>query len=65
MPHIQQVISTGRSAVGELSVGPLTHKPTVILGYPVRSNLGAVVGVLAMGLDLSQLQSTFATVCPG
>ena len=27
----------------------------------MRSNVGAVVGVLAMGLDLSQLQSTFAT----
>jgi len=59
MPHVQQVIATGGAAVSELSVGPLTHKPTIILGYPVRSNLGAVVGVLAMGLDLSQLQSTF------
>ncbi len=59
MPHIPQVISTGRPVTSELSVGPLTHKPTVILGYPVRSGLGTVVGVLAFGLDLSQLQSTF------
>jgi len=62
MPHIQQVVATGRPWVGELSVGPLTHKPTVVLAYPVRSNLGTVVGVLAFGLDLSQLQSTFAKV---
>ena len=44
---------------------PLTHKPTVILGYPVRSNLGTVVGVLALGLDLSQIQSTFARIAAG
>jgi C4-dicarboxylate-specific signal transduction histidine kinase len=62
MPHIQQVISTGQPVTSDLSVGPLTHKPTVILGYPVRSDLGAVVGVLAFGLDLSQLQSAFAGV---
>jgi C4-dicarboxylate-specific signal transduction histidine kinase len=62
MPYIQQVVSTGRPAVSDLSVGALTHKPTVILGYPVRQGPGTVVGVLAVGLDLSRLQTTFSRI---
>ena len=62
MPHIQQVLTTGKSAMSELSVGPRTHKPTIMLGYPVRAADGMVNGVLSVGLDLSHLESTFAAI---
>jgi C4-dicarboxylate-specific signal transduction histidine kinase len=58
LPFIRQVLTGGKPAVGDLAVGPLTHKPAVMLGYPVRSD-AAVEGVLAFGLDLSRLQSAF------
>ena len=58
--YVQQVVSSGRPVVSDLTLGPVSHKPTVVLAYPVRSDAGSIVGVLDFGIDLSQLQTLFA-----
>jgi len=58
-PYLLQILKTGRPGVSELTAGPLTGKPTLGQGYPVRAADGAVVGVLAFGLNLLQLQHVF------
>ena len=41
------------------TAGPLTGRPTIGQAYPVRAGDGAVVGVLALSLDLLQLGRVF------
>jgi signal transduction histidine kinase len=57
--YMMDILKTGRPGVSELMDGPLTGRPTVGQGYPVRSADGAVVGVLALSLNLMQLQHVF------
>jgi C4-dicarboxylate-specific signal transduction histidine kinase len=57
--YMMDVIKTGRPVVSELIAGPLTGKPTIGQAYPVRAEDGAVVGVLALSLNLVQLQHVF------
>jgi len=61
-PYVPQVLSTGRPVVGDLTIGPITGKPTVALAYPVRGPNGDIAGVLALGLNLAQLQSLFGKI---
>src|SRR5258707_10187060 len=35
---------------------------TNVIAYPVRANNGAVIGVLAFGLNLARLQGVFANI---
>jgi hypothetical protein len=58
-PNVLQVLRTGRAGVTGLSAGPVTGKPTIGEAYPVRGPDQAIVGVLALGLDLLELQRTF------
>jgi C4-dicarboxylate-specific signal transduction histidine kinase len=60
--YILEVARTGRALVSDLTQGPTSHKPTVILAYPVRGDDGSTVGVLSIGLHLQQLQKVFAAV---
>ena len=62
LPYVSQVVATGRPVVSEFSVGRVTRKPTIVLGYPVRDNAGVVVGVLGVGVNLERLQTVFATI---
>ena len=57
--YLLEVLRTGRSAVSELYSGPLTGRPTIGQAYPVRAADGAVVGVLALSLNVLQLRKVF------
>jgi C4-dicarboxylate-specific signal transduction histidine kinase len=57
--YMMKILKTGRPGVSELIAGPLTGRPTIGQAYPVRTNDGAVVGVLALSLNLFQLQHVF------
>ena len=61
VPHVPKVMATRHRVVGDLTVGAITQKPTVRVGYPVRAS-GAIAGVLTFGLNLASLQSTFAAI---
>jgi C4-dicarboxylate-specific signal transduction histidine kinase len=61
-PYVGRVLATGRPAVGELMRGIITNKPTIALAYPVHDPQGTLVGVLALGLNLGQLQSLFSAI---
>ena len=62
LPYVAQVVATGRPVVSELSLGRVTQKPTVVLGYPVRDDRGRVVGVLGFGVNLERLQTVLAAI---
>jgi C4-dicarboxylate-specific signal transduction histidine kinase len=61
-PVEDRVITSGQPVVSDLTVAPETQKPTIIMAYPVRDAGGSVVGVLGFGIDLSHLQTLFASV---
>ena len=62
LPYVQQVVSSGRPVVSELTTGQVTHQPTVVLAYPVRGDDGLIVGVLGFDINLSQLQTQFGRI---
>jgi signal transduction histidine kinase len=57
--HVQQVVSSGQPLVSGLTIGPVTHNPTVVLAYPVSH---PVVGVIDFDINLSALQTLFAGI---
>jgi len=62
MPYVSQVAATGQPVVSEFSRGRVTGKPTVVFGYPVRNESGAIVGALGLGVNLERLQTVFAAI---
>jgi C4-dicarboxylate-specific signal transduction histidine kinase len=60
--YMLDVLKTGQPAVSELIAGPLTGRPTVGQAYPVHADDGAVVGVLALSLNLVHLQHVFESL---
>ncbi len=59
-PYVQSVVTSGTPQISELTTGQVSGKPTVVLAYPVRQvEDGRVEGVLALGLNLAQLQTLF------
>jgi two-component system NtrC family sensor kinase len=60
--YLLEVLKTGRPAVSGLYSGPLTGRPGIGQAYPVRGTDGAVVGVLALSLNVLQLQQVFETL---
>jgi C4-dicarboxylate-specific signal transduction histidine kinase len=62
-PYVQSVVATGKSQISELTKGQVSGKPTVVLAYPVRQTEGGeVAGVLALGLNLAELQTLFQDI---
>jgi C4-dicarboxylate-specific signal transduction histidine kinase len=57
-----KVVSSGQPFISDLTIDSETQKPTVIMAYPVRGAGGAVVGVLDFGVDLSRVQTLFASI---
>ena len=63
-PVIVQVLQTGRPAVSQVEVGPLTRRPVVMLAYPMPTGDGStgVAGVLGISLNLERLERLFASL---
>jgi len=62
LPYWKDVVESGKPVVGELAIGPVTGKPTVVIGYPVRDRNEVVIGALALGLNLALMQTVFQGV---
>jgi signal transduction histidine kinase len=68
--HVEQVVSSGRQVVSGLTIGPVTHKPTVVMAYPVEGDRSPqhpdsrppVVGVIDFEINLPGLQTLFAGI---
>jgi len=63
-PVIVQVLQTGRPAVSQVEVGPVTRRPLVMLAYPMPTRDGStrVAGVLGISLNLERLERLFASL---
>jgi C4-dicarboxylate-specific signal transduction histidine kinase len=62
-PYVQAVVSSGTAIISELTKGAMSGKPTVVLAYPVRHDEhGDVVGVLALGINLTEMQTLFRDI---
>jgi len=63
-PVIVQVLHTGRPAVSQVEVGPVTRRPLVMLAYPMPTGDGStrVAGVLGISLNLERLERLFASL---
>jgi signal transduction histidine kinase len=48
--------------VSDLTISPETQKPTVVLAYALRTRDKSLAGVLDFGIDLSGLQTMFASI---
>src|ERR1700722_1077563 len=57
--HVGQVVSSGRPVVSGLTIDPVTHKPTVVMAYPVSR---PVAGVIDFDINLSELQTLFSGI---
>ncbi|MCE9583404.1 MAG: sensor domain-containing diguanylate cyclase [Planctomycetes bacterium] len=51
----QRAIATGGFSVGDFQVGRITGKPGLNMGFPVMGDIGAVVAVVFVDLDLDWL----------
>jgi signal transduction histidine kinase len=57
--YVLEVLRTGKPGVSELFAGPRTGKPTVGQAYPLHGLDGALIGVLALNLNVLELQRVF------
>lgn len=62
LAYVSDVVARDGPVVSDLTIGAISGKPTMVLGYPVRRPDGSIAGVLGFGLNLEQLQSVFASV---
>jgi C4-dicarboxylate-specific signal transduction histidine kinase len=58
----RSVIESGKPTISELMIGQVSRKPTIVLAYPVHDANSGVVGVLGLGVDLTQLQTLFTAI---
>ena len=50
--HIQNVLASGHLSSGEYVISRATKKPAFNIGYPLRNERGAIVGVIGVGFLL-------------
>ena len=63
LPYVQAVLSSGNPVISELTTGQVSGRPTVVLAYPVRQEGHSdVVGVLALGINLGEMQTLFRDI---
>ena len=63
LPYVQAVLSSGNPVISELTTGQVSGRPTVVLAYPVRQEgHSEVVGVLALGINLGEMQTLFRDI---
>ncbi len=62
LPYVTRVIETRRPAISDLTVGPLTQKPSIVFGYPVVAADSSMLGVLSLELDLLTMESVLKDV---
>jgi signal transduction histidine kinase len=60
--YVAEVVRTNQPFLSDLLTTEAGGKPIVMLGYPVRGERGAVIGVLGLGVDLVRLQTLFAGI---
>ncbi|MFH1633872.1 MAG: PAS domain S-box protein, partial [Chloroflexota bacterium] len=61
-PWFQHLVQTRSFVIGEYSIGRLSGKPAVVLGYPVLDHTGQLMAVFSAGLDLGRLQQTLLKI---
>jgi C4-dicarboxylate-specific signal transduction histidine kinase len=62
MGYPTDVMSADKPIVSPLMLGQVSKKPTIVLAYPVHDDNGTVVGVLGLGVNLTQLQTLFNVI---
>jgi C4-dicarboxylate-specific signal transduction histidine kinase len=61
-PFVADALREQRPIISELTMGPMTGRPTVIFAYPVRSATDTIAGVLAINLNLEAVQAVFDAI---
>ncbi|MFH1080495.1 MAG: HD domain-containing phosphohydrolase [Pseudomonadota bacterium] len=61
-PWFQRLVQTRDFVIGEYSIGRISGKPIVVLGYPVLDLTGKLVTVISAGLDIEHLQKTLKNI---
>ena len=56
-PYFQELLATESFAVGNVQQGRVTGRWVVVLAYPVRNEVGVLVGALILPLDLAYFQA--------
>jgi len=51
--YFKNAIATGKLSSGEFQIGRISNKPTLNLGYPYKNNRGEIVGILGVGISLT------------
>jgi C4-dicarboxylate-specific signal transduction histidine kinase len=59
--HVDQVVSSGHPLVSGLTIGTVTHKPTVVMAFPVEGDR-SVAGVIDFEINLPGLQNLFTSI---
>jgi signal transduction histidine kinase len=62
MSYVEQVVRTRKPVVSELFTGQATGLPAVVQAYPVQRGDGAVIGVLALAVNVTSLQTLFGDI---
>jgi C4-dicarboxylate-specific signal transduction histidine kinase len=60
--YIAEVVRMKQPVVSNLTIMPVSGRSIAIFGYPVRDERDAVSGVLGLGIDLTRLQTVFASI---
>jgi two-component system NtrC family sensor kinase len=59
---VSETVRAKQPVFTDYATSPVSGKSVVAVGYPVRDNKDAVVGVLVLGIDLVKLQTILANV---
>lgn len=60
--YVRDAVKSARPVVSDLTITQISHKPAIVLAYPVQREDGGVVAVLSVGIDLLRLHTLFGGV---